>query len=113
LSDRDTEWLTAHNEHRKEYHEANGKTYVPLTWSSSQLANQAKQRGANKVDRMCGDNGGLIGNVDGVGENLALNSGPGTWGPLRSADNVLSRWVDDEMNWGWPNNQLTSVGPKG
>lgn len=52
----------------------------------------------------------MIGNLDGVGENHAWNSGLGTWGALRSADNVLSRWVDEEMNLGWPNNRhMTQV----
>ncbi|KAL3771837.1 hypothetical protein ACHAWU_004396 [Discostella pseudostelligera] len=47
----------------------------------------------------------MIGNLDGVGENHASKGGLGTWGALRSADNFLSRWVDEEMNLGWPNNQ--------
>jgi hypothetical protein len=52
----------------------------------------------------------MIGNLDGVGENHASKGGFGTWGALRSADNVLSRWVDEEMNLGWPNNRhITQV----
>jgi len=106
LSDRDTEWLTAHNERRKEYHEANGKTYVPMTWSS-QLANQAKERATNLS---CDDTLSMTGNLGVVGENIASNSGPGTWGAPRSPDNVLSRWVDKAMNLGWPDNQhMTQV----
>jgi len=35
LAARDSEWLTAHNVRRKEWHRRYGKSYVPLEWSNA------------------------------------------------------------------------------
>ncbi len=34
-TDRDDEWLVAHNTRRQEWHQRYGKSYVPLTWSNA------------------------------------------------------------------------------
>ena len=53
LSDRDTEWLVAHNSRRKKYHEANGKSYIPLKWSNA--LTQESERWAQKlINDSCG-----------------------------------------------------------
>merc|ERR1719203_1156040 len=43
MSDRDKEWVEAHNSRRKICHERHDKTYVPLTWSET-LAMDAVSR---------------------------------------------------------------------
>ena len=44
------------------------------------------------------------------GENLAANYGSGSWAAVRSADTILSRWVEDEADDPYPaNGHLTQV----
>lgn len=109
MSDRDNEWLTAHNERRQVYHEAHGKEYVPLTWSS-RLAVHAKERATNLTDHLCNDQPVHHRGVGVVGENLAWNFGDDEVSSTRSVDSILTRWVDDAMDWGWPtNSHMTQV----
>ncbi|KAL3771826.1 hypothetical protein ACHAWU_004385 [Discostella pseudostelligera] len=103
MSDRDNEWLTAHNKRRQVYHEAHGKEYVPLTWSS-RLAVHAKERATNLTDHLCNDQPVHHRGVGVVGENLAWNFGDDELSSTRYVDSILTRWVDDAMHWGWPTN---------
>jgi hypothetical protein len=44
------------------------------------------------------------------GENAAGNSGSGGWGTLRSPDQILTRFVEYELDDPWPHNgHLTQV----
>lgn len=47
------------------------------------------------------------------GENLAANSGTGTWGALRTTEQVVARFVEREADWDYPDNShLTQVSAK-
>ena len=102
MSTRDKEWLTAHNSRRRTYHEANGKTYLPLRWSSS-LASDALVYASKLLDS-CNNTGILHESGVTDEENLAKNKGKGTWGSEYPADNILKRWVENEDSWDWPKN---------
>ena len=45
------------------------------------------------------------------GENLASNNGSGgAWAEVRTADSIVTRWVEDEVDDPWPKNgHLTQV----
>jgi len=100
MSARDKEWLSAHNSRRRKYN--GGKGFVPLRWSSS-LEKQAKQY-AEQLGNNCKN--GQLKHAGGLqdGENLAKNKGTGSWGNLPSANNVMTRWVDNELTWAYPKN---------
>ena len=103
MSERDLEYLEAHNVRRKKYHEKYGASYVPLKWSPG-LASQA-EIWANELLATCGENG--IDHEHNVveGENLAKNVGSSDhMGQLYPADNILKRWVDNEEDLGYPGN---------
>ncbi|KAL9184357.1 hypothetical protein ACHAXT_002443 [Thalassiosira profunda] len=82
MSERDGEWLEAHNSRRKTWHERYGETYIPLMWSQ-ELANDA-QSWANDLLNDCEIPG--ISHESDVeeGENLAKNkaTAPGGMGKL-------------------------------
>ena len=108
MSNRDRDWLVAHNERRQKYHREFGASYVPLQWSP-QLASQAK-RWATKLLDDCEVSG--IKHEKGIkeGENLAKNRGSGSYGNLYPADNILTRWVEKERYVGYPRNaHMTQV----
>ncbi len=100
MSYRDREWLNAHNARRRRYNGGNG--YVPLRWSRT-LAADAKNH-ANRLGNNC--KSGALYHAQGVqdGENLAKNQGRGSWGRQYAADNVMGRWVEQELNWSYPKN---------
>jgi hypothetical protein len=104
MTERETQWLEAHNVRRKMWHESNGVSYVPLRWSS-QLARQA-ETWANKLTADCKIVG--IEHEHGVkeGENLAKNKADGRkgMGQLYPPDNILQRWVDQEADLPNPHN---------
>jgi hypothetical protein len=98
MTNRDKEWLEAHNTRRKTFHEAQGKKYNPLVWST-ELAEAA----SNWVDElmiMCvtrleqGHEDGE--NVSTRTANAERNEGP---------DVILPRWVDKKVGLGYPENQ--------
>jgi hypothetical protein len=105
ITDRDRQWLTAHNSRRKTFHEKKGKTYRPLVWSS-ELAEAA----SDWVDQLiptC-----KISRQPGVieGENMSTRRSSITRdeGP----EVLLSRWVDKHLKsgQGYPENQsMTQV----
>ena len=88
MSERDKEWLEAHNTRRKTWHEQNGETFIPLYYSQ-ELAKDARSWAEELLDE-CKIPG--IVHESGVsdGENLAKNLGSGdsTWGGLYPAENV-------------------------
>ena len=106
--ERDDAWLEAHNVRRKKYHVQWGKSYVPLTWSPM-LATEARQWANQHLDR-CGTS--TIPHESGVseGKNMAKNVGNGDNGELKTPDQVLNKWVEMEMDDGYPHNaHLTQV----
>jgi hypothetical protein len=86
MTDRDREWLVAHNVRRETWHQRHGETYVPLTWSTG-LAEDALSWATDLLND-CDIEG--IKHESGVeeGENLAKNRGTGDWDQLYPADNV-------------------------
>lgn len=100
MSNRAREWLNAHNSRRRQHN--GGKGYVALRWSNT-LANDAK-RYAEQLGNNC-KNGALV-HAKGIqdGENLAKNFGSGSWGNQYSCDQIMRRWVENELNWAYPKN---------
>ena len=76
--------------------------YVPLKYDVS-LARDA-DIWANNLLADCRVNG--INHEPGVtqGENLAKNTGCGSWGQLYPVENIVRRWFEREETWGWPSN---------
>ena len=107
MTDRDKEWLESHNIRRKAWHEGNGKTYVPLKWSAALKAESKVW--AEKLLDSCGK--GMYHDPDNIyGENVAGNSGSGSWGAMRSTEQILTRFVEMEVDDNWPHNgHLTQV----
>ncbi|KAL7541402.1 hypothetical protein ACHAXR_010886 [Thalassiosira sp. AJA248-18] len=105
MSDRDIEWLEAHNTRRKTWHERYGETYVPLLWSTELAADAFSW--AEELLNDC-DIPGIAHESNVVeGENLAKNKASSAevgMGRLYPAENILRRWVDQEETWGWPSN---------
>lgn len=107
LSARDQEWLTAHNVRRKEWHENHNKEYVPLKWSAG-LKADAKAY-AEVLKETCD---GPLQHAPGInqGENLARNQGTGSWANIPSAEQILTRFVENEADDDYPaNGHLTQV----
>jgi len=102
LSSRDEEWLTAHNTRRKYWHNYYQKSYVPLKWSGELAA--SSQLYAEKLLATCGDQGIEHDPDNKYGENMAKNKGMGTWGSLYEADKIVGRFVDREVDIGYPHN---------
>ena len=104
MTQREKEWLEAHNVRRKQWHERYGVSYVPLKWSAA-LAKQAESW-ANALTDDCEVVG--IEHEHGVeeGENLAKNQADGRngMGQLYPPDNILRRWVDYEADLPNPHN---------
>ncbi|KAL3800330.1 hypothetical protein HJC23_003626 [Cyclotella cryptica] len=99
MSDRDEEWLVAHNTRREPFHKAEGTVYKPLVWSSA-LATDA----ANWVDQVLTDcstkrESGLV-----EGENLSFRK-VGAPRTSEGPDSILNRWVDLKMGKSYPDNQ--------
>lgn len=107
VTPRDKEWLDSHNVRRKEWHEKNGKTYVPLKWSEA-LKSESMVWAERLLDS-CGS--GMYHDPHAIyGENVAGNSGSGSWGAKRTTEQVLSRFVEREIDDNYPkNSHLTQV----
>lgn len=108
MTGRDTEWLVAHNQRRRSWHQRYGKSYVPLKWSNA-LKDESKDFAEKLLRDSCGDLYHDSNNIH--GENLASNSGSGgEWANVRTADSIVTRWVEDEVDDIWPKNgHLTQV----
>ncbi len=104
MTERDFLYLDAHNIRRKEWHESNNVSYVPLTWSH-QLADESRIW-AEKLLVNCSISG--IEHEHGIseGENLAKNVGSNEhgWGQLYPPNNIVGRWVDFEVKRPYPGN---------
>ena len=102
LNTREREYLDAHNWRRRKAHKSANVDYAPLKWSKG-LANHA-QNWAEELLNDCD----VVGikhepNVQ-QGENLAKNTGKGSWGSLYPVENIVRRWVEREEGWKWPSN---------
>ncbi|KAL7522760.1 hypothetical protein ACHAWX_007446, partial [Stephanocyclus meneghinianus] len=108
MTQRDIEWLDSHNSRRKSWHTAHGKSYVPLIWSDA-LKQDAK-RWAEKLLDSCGTGMWHDPENQNYGENVAGNSGSGSWGAVRSTEDILTRFVEREEGKPYPHNgHLTQV----
>ncbi|KAL7541444.1 hypothetical protein ACHAXR_010937 [Thalassiosira sp. AJA248-18] len=99
MSARDTQWLNSHNARRRKYN--GGRGYVALRWSRT-LANDAR----NYAERLGNNCKGALVHAQNIqdGENLAKNSGSGSWGAQYTTEKVMGRWVENELNWAYPKN---------
>mmetsp|Transcript_5487 Transcript_5487/g.10269 ORF Transcript_5487/g.10269 Transcript_5487/m.10269 type:complete len:443 (-) Transcript_5487:83-1411(-) len=104
MSERDLQWLEAHNVRRKEWHENHGTTYIPLQWSF-ELAKGATYW-AEQLLEECDIPGTRHEPDIEPGENLAKNKGETQFGmgQLYPPENILRRWVDNEETWDYPEN---------
>lgn len=106
MTARDTEWLNAHNAKRRIHH--GGKGYRPVR--HSRALKSSAQAYANRLGQNC--RGGSLVHAKGTseGENLAKNSGSGSWGNRYSCAKIMNRWVDQELSWPYPRNaHMTQV----
>jgi uncharacterized protein YkwD len=102
-SDRQSQWLKAHNTRRKQWHQDNDVTYVPLRWSTG-LASSALTWAQELIKQ---DYETFELNHDhetDQGENLAKNCGTGSWSLMYPTDNILGRWVEEEIGLSPPHN---------
>eukprot|EP00574_Skeletonema_japonicum_P013812 CAMPEP_0201713924 /NCGR_PEP_ID=MMETSP0593-20130828/587_1 /ASSEMBLY_ACC=CAM_ASM_000672 /TAXON_ID=267983 /ORGANISM="Skeletonema japonicum, Strain CCMP2506" /LENGTH=484 /DNA_ID=CAMNT_0048203139 /DNA_START=149 /DNA_END=1603 /DNA_ORIENTATION=- len=107
-TERDNDWLEAHNTRRKEWHKRYGKDYVPLKWSNNLKA--SSQVWAKELLKTCSYNLYHDPSNDRWGENLASNFGSGSWAAMQDTDDIVSRFVEREADWNWPRNaHLTQV----
>ena len=103
MTERDHQYLEAHNIRRKLWHERNGETFAPLVYSPM-LAADAKAW-AEELLWSCGVVGIEHEGTNSFGENLAKNTGdPETWGQLYPPENIVRRWVDFEEGLPYPSN---------
>mmetsp|Transcript_28763 Transcript_28763/g.60720 ORF Transcript_28763/g.60720 Transcript_28763/m.60720 type:complete len:724 (-) Transcript_28763:109-2280(-) len=107
MTQREHQYLHAHNKRRQYWHEHYNTTYVPLYYSR-RLAEES-ERWAIELLKECDSDG--IEHEPGVpeGENLAKNKGlvkedGSGWGMLYPVDKIVGRWVDREVGWAYPAN---------
>ncbi|KAL7530881.1 hypothetical protein ACHAXR_003725, partial [Thalassiosira sp. AJA248-18] len=106
MTAREEEWLDSHNTRREQWHARYGKSYVPVKWSAA--LKEESQVWAEKLAADCE----LVHDPNNKlhGENIALNYGWGSWGEMRSTENILSRYVEGEADDDYPaNGHLTQV----
>ena len=107
MSDRDKEWLDSHNNKRQLWHTRHNKAFVPLSWDSSLKAESKVW--AEHLLSSCGK-GMWHDPNNSYGENIASNSGTGSWAARRTTDDVVARFVDREEGKLYPENlHLTQV----
>ena len=100
---RDGLYLEAHNTRRKEWHESNNVSYVPLVWSH-QLAFESRIW-AEKLLVNCSQAGIEHEPYVQDGENLAKNVGKEeSWGQLYPPTKIVGRWVEWEIKRPYPGN---------
>jgi len=108
MTDRDQQWLDSHNTRRETWHRAYGKSFVPLKWSAS--LKRSSQQWAKELLKTCGQSLYHDPNNKKYGENLASNSGSGSWANVKSTESIVGRFVEWEQDWKWPRNaHLTQV----
>lgn len=92
------DYLDAHNQNRKTYHQMLGAEYKPLTWST-QLASEASNYAQSLLQYCCTSQlPHDSSNIGKHGENLASNCGSGSYGQRKAATDILNRWVYMEHN---------------
>mmetsp|Transcript_24906 Transcript_24906/g.59125 ORF Transcript_24906/g.59125 Transcript_24906/m.59125 type:complete len:558 (+) Transcript_24906:288-1961(+) len=102
MTQREREYLDAHNWRREKFHKQFNSEYVPLIYDNS-LAEDAT-KWAEELLRDCGVQGIEHEPDIDQGENLAKNTGSGTWGQLYPVENIVRRWVEREETWPYPSN---------
>ncbi|EJK65050.1 hypothetical protein THAOC_14153 [Thalassiosira oceanica] len=103
MTERERQYLDAHNVRRKEWHERYNLTYVPLSYSPG-IARTAKAW-ADELLWSCAIVGIEHESSNPYGENLAKNTGNSeTWGQLYHPDLIVGRWVDKEIGLPYPSN---------
>lgn len=104
ITQRELAYLNEHNTRREYWHKKFGGSYVPLKYSMG-LAADAKAWAEELLDDCDTDGIQHDPNRDLQGENLAKAVGyHGDWGELKPVANIVSRWVDRESTWSWPEN---------
>lgn len=99
ISERDNEWLLAHNSRRQQFHEDEKTDYRPLVWST-ELAKDA----ADWVDvilpecKLKRENNLL------EGENMSFRT-VGNQRTTEGPEDILTRWVDNKVGKTYPTNQ--------
>lgn len=107
MSARDKEWLESHNYKRRIWHARYNRTFVPLSWDNSLKAESKVW--AEHLLSSCGKDMWHDPN-NSYGENVASNSGTGSWALRRTTDDVVARFVDREERKLYPENlHLTQV----
>mmetsp|Transcript_24306 Transcript_24306/g.34813 ORF Transcript_24306/g.34813 Transcript_24306/m.34813 type:complete len:573 (-) Transcript_24306:68-1786(-) len=101
LTLREEQWLDGHNVRRKKWHEMYDKQYKPLKWSDG-----LKDMAQDYADELAKNCGATVHdpNRGGYGENLASNTGHGSWGELKPVEEVMYRYVERESKWSPPDN---------
>jgi hypothetical protein len=103
LTDRDKQWLTAHNSRREAFYEAEGVLNKPLIWST-ELAEAA----SNWVDQIIPTCKPMVEGGHSDGENLSTRTSNAERD--ESPEVILGRWVDRQVGKGYPENQsMTQV----
>ena len=106
LTEREYQYWVGHNKRRKEFHEKHGKEYVPLAWSHS-LADRARAWATTLLGECDDVSMRHDPNRNGDGENMAKNLGSNPnsgLGQLYPVESIVTRWVEREMDWNWPEN---------
>ena len=94
MTDTDTVWLNGHNKRRKDFHEANGKVFRPLTWSP-----EVAQSATNWAEKIVAD--GCV-----LSREKNLDLGELTFAMITSnqraaraePESVLKRWYDKHID---------------
>ena len=108
-TDRESQWLQAHNTRRKQWHQANDVSFVPLKWSNG-LVSSALAWAKVLADQEYEAFDLYHDDATDEGENLAMNCGSGSWDKIYHPDEILQRWVEEEVGLSPPDNlHLTQV----
>ena len=108
-TDRESQWLKAHNTRRKQWHKENNVSFIPLKWSTG-LASNALVWANVLIDQEYESFDLYHDDDTDEGENLAMNRGSGSWNRLYHPDEILQRWVEEEVGLSPPDNlHLTQV----
>jgi hypothetical protein len=103
MTDRDRQWLTAHNSRRETFYETEGVLNKPLVWST-ELAEAA----SNWVDQIIPTCKPMVEGGLSDGENLSTRTANSERD--ESPEVILGRWVDKQVGEGYPENQsMTQV----
>jgi len=102
MTDRDDQYLEAHNKRRREWHSRYGKEFRPLVWSNG--LKESAMIYANKLLNTCTSGPPVHDPDDDYAENIARNVGSGGWGQLYSPDKILGRFVEREEGLPWARN---------